>query len=197
MDKARNDYEAWAEVNILNSSQVPDDIADGALIGKWEKPCQSFVKCNIDSSWINATVNTGVSWILRNNFGEPLIHSRRSFSSVPTKLEAELLSFNWAIDRLSDLRLDKVVFESSSYLAGEAILRPEEFLVFQDLLVHIRVKLTGFSLWNISYAHLEGNGCAHEIALSVTRDHQYQSYIARGGPFWLTTLTLEDAKDDT
>lgn len=89
------------------------------------------------------------------------------------------------------------MFESSSYLAGEAILRPAEFLVFQDLLAHIRVKLTGFSLWNISYAHLEGNRCAHEIALSVTRDHRYQSYIARGGPFWLRTLTLEDAKDDT
>ncbi|KAF3603474.1 hypothetical protein F2Q69_00033979 [Brassica cretica] len=42
-----------------------------------------------------------------------------------------------------------------------------------------------------------GNRCAHEIALSVTRDHRYQSYIARGGPFWLRALTLEEATDDT
>ncbi|KAH0891870.1 hypothetical protein HID58_054299 [Brassica napus] len=59
------------------------------------------------------------------------------------------------------------------------------------------LQLTNFSLWNSSYAHLEGNRCAHEIALSVTRDHRYQSYIARGGPFWLRALTLEEAKDDT
>ncbi|XP_048599635.1 uncharacterized protein LOC125579819 [Brassica napus] len=197
MDKARNDYDAWAEVNILNSSQVNGDDVDGAPIVKWEKPCQSFVKRNIDSSWINETVNTGVSWILRNNSGEPMMHSRRSFSSIPTKLEAELLSFTWAIDCLSDLRCDRVVFESSSYLAGEAILMPEKFLGYQDLLGYICFKLTNFNLWNISYVHLEGNRCAHEIALSVTRDHRYQSYIARGGPFWLRALTLEEATDDT
>ncbi|CAN7091771.1 unnamed protein product, partial [Brassica rapa subsp. narinosa] len=197
MEKARNDYEAWAEVNLQNSSQELDDRTDGALMGKWERPCQSFVKCNIASSWINATVNTGASWILRNSPGEPLMHSRRSFSYVPTKLEAELLSFKWAIDCLVDLRYDKVVFESSSYLAGEAILRPEEFPGFQELLAHIRFKLTGFRLWCISYAHLEGNRCAQEIALSVTRDQRYQSYLARGGPMWLRNFILEEAKDDT
>ncbi|KAF3542925.1 hypothetical protein DY000_02007187 [Brassica cretica] len=84
----------------------------------------------------------------------------------------ELLSFSWAIDCLSDLHFGKVVFESSSYLAGEAILRPEMFLGFQDLLAHIRDKLSGFRLWNISYAQLQGNRCAHEIALSVTRNHR-------------------------
>ncbi|KAF3534342.1 hypothetical protein DY000_02038285 [Brassica cretica] len=173
MDKARNDYDAWAEVNILNSSQVNDDNVDGDPIVKWEKPCQSFVK-----------------W-------EPMMHSRRSFSTIPTKLEAELLSFTWAIDCLSDLRCDRVVIESSSYLAGEAILRPGKFLGYQDLLGYICFKLTNFSLWNISYVHLEGNRCPHEIALSVTRDHRYQSYIARGGPFWLRALTLEEATDDT
>ncbi|XP_009139680.2 uncharacterized protein LOC103863679 [Brassica rapa] len=197
MDKARNDYNAWAEVNILNSSQESDDMAAGNAIMKWEKPSLSFVKCNIDTSWVSATENTGASWLLRNSSGEPLLHSRRSFSAISTKLEAELLSFSWAIDCLSDLRFGKVVFESSSYLAGEAILRPEMFLGFQDLLAHIRDKLSGFRLWNISYAQLQGNRCAHEIALSVTRDQQYQSYIARGGPFWLRSLIKEDAKEDT
>ncbi|KAF2578955.1 hypothetical protein F2Q68_00003369 [Brassica cretica] len=164
MDKARNDYDAWAEVNILNSSQVNDDDVDGAPIVKWEKPCQSFVKRNIDSSWINETVNTGVSWILRNNSGEPMMHSRRSFSSIPTKLEAELLSFTWAIDCLSDLRCDRVVFESSSYLAGEAILRPEKFLGYQDLLGYIRL----LYLWNISYVHLEDSNLRIKILKKIT-----------------------------
>lgn len=145
----------------------------------------SFGKCNIDTSWMSETENTGASWLLRNSSGEPLLHSRRSFSTISTKLEAELLSFSWAIDCLSDLRFGQVVFESSSYLAGEAILRPEMFLGFQDLLAHIRDKMSGFRLWNISYAQLQGNRCAHEIALSVTRDQRYQSYIARGRPFWL------------
>ncbi|KAG2328286.1 hypothetical protein Bca52824_011014 [Brassica carinata] len=156
-----------------------------------------FVKCNIDSSWISDAENTGASSILRNHLGESLVHSRRSYSSVSAKLEAELLSFSWAIDCSLDLRFDKVVFEYSSYLAGEASIRPEDFPCYQGLLAHIRFKLEGFRLWNISYVPIEGNRCAHEIALSVTRDHRYHSYIAHGGPFWLQTMLLEEAKDDT
>ncbi|KAF2574139.1 hypothetical protein F2Q70_00004510 [Brassica cretica] len=81
-------------------------MASGNAIVKWEKPSLSFVKCNIDASWVNTTENTGASWLLRNSSGEPLLHSRRSFSAISTKLEAELLSFSWAIDCLSDLRFD-------------------------------------------------------------------------------------------
>lgn len=80
MAKARNDYNAWAKVNILNSSQESDDMVDGTAIVKWEKPSLSFVKCNIDASSVNTTENTGASWLLRNSSGEPLLHSRRSFS---------------------------------------------------------------------------------------------------------------------
>lgn len=195
MEKAQNDYDAWEEVNIVNLAQVIRDINDISPIERWQKPCQSFVKCNIDSSWTSATANAGASWILRNHKGEALAHSRRSYSSVTTRLEAELLSFSWAIDGARDLRFDRVVFESSSYLAGEAILRPEEFPSYQDLLTNIRCKLEGFRLWNISFSPLSGNRVAHEIALSVTRDHRYQSYVAHGGPFWLRALIQVDAQE--
>ena len=69
MDKAQNDYNAWAEVNILNSSQESDDMAAGTALVKWEKPSLSFVKCNIDTSWVSENENTGASWLLRNSSG--------------------------------------------------------------------------------------------------------------------------------
>ncbi|CAH8309074.1 unnamed protein product [Eruca vesicaria subsp. sativa] len=72
--------------------------------------------------------------------------------------------------RRQPINLTSLVFESSSYLAGEAILRPEEFPCYQELLAHIQFQLGKFRLWNISYVPLGGNRCAHEIALSVTRD---------------------------
>ncbi|KAL0658788.1 hypothetical protein Bca4012_079373 [Brassica carinata] len=78
---------------------------------------------------------------------------------VASWLEAELFSF-----------LRNVVFESTSYLAGEAV-----------------------QLWSITYVHSEANRCADAIARSVTRDHHYASYIEKGDPSWLLPMIRADA----
>ncbi|KAH0862022.1 hypothetical protein HID58_079233 [Brassica napus] len=108
-------------------------------------------------------------------------------------MEAELWSFLWAVESISSLRYERVVFESSSYLAGEAILRPSLFPQFNDMLQDIRDKLSFFRLWTVAFAHIEGNRCAEAIATSVTRDHKYSSYIAHAGPFWLASELQEEA----
>ncbi|KAG5375148.1 hypothetical protein IGI04_039744 [Brassica rapa subsp. trilocularis] len=38
------------------------------------------------------------------------------------------------------------------------------------------------------------NRVAEEIALSVSRDHRYQSYVALGGPRWLMELLEFEAR---
>ncbi|XP_056856691.1 probable F-box protein At1g60180 isoform X2 [Raphanus sativus] len=50
-----------------------------SIVG-WQKPCPSFVKCNIGSSWLNANQNCGVAWMVRDHMGQPLVHGRRSYS---------------------------------------------------------------------------------------------------------------------
>ncbi|WZZ01456.1 hypothetical protein YC2023_073784 [Brassica napus] len=69
--------------------------------------------------------------------GQTLLHSRSSYSSIHTRLEAELMGFSWAIDCVSDVHVVRVVFESSSYLAGEAILNLEKFPQYRTLLTTI------------------------------------------------------------
>nr|VDD14524.1 unnamed protein product [Brassica oleracea] len=91
------------------------------------------------------------------------------------------------------MRYEKVIFESTSYLAGEAILNPENFSHLSGLIGAIREKLSLLGLWSIAYVHKEANRCADAIALSVTRDHRYTSYIAKDGPGWLLPMILEDA----
>ena len=34
---------------------------------------------------------------------------------------------------------------------------------------------------------------ANEVVISVTRDHRLQSYVAQGGPAWLSTLIMPEA----
>lgn len=74
-----------------------------------------------------------------------------------------------------------MVFESTSYLAGDAALNPENFPHLSGLIGAIREKLSLLRLWSIAYVHKEANRCADAIALSVTR------------PGWLLPIILEDA----
>ncbi|KAG2312138.1 hypothetical protein Bca52824_023695 [Brassica carinata] len=56
----------------------------------WHKPPEGSIKCNISSSWINASQSCGVSWILRDSRGSTILHSRRAYSYVHSKEEADL-----------------------------------------------------------------------------------------------------------
>ncbi|KAG2332376.1 hypothetical protein Bca52824_003556 [Brassica carinata] len=112
---------------------------------------------------------------------------------VASSLESDLLSFRWAIECLATIHFDTVVFESPSYVAGEAILHPESFPQYGALLNSIRRQLQSFRIWRIAFVHKEGNLCVDAIALSVTRDHLYQSYIGRAGPSWLNQLIQAEA----
>lgn len=191
-EKIQLDAEAWRAANIPDKEDI-NQMSGVASLSCWQKPCPSFIKCNIGSSWIDASCNCKVAWLTRNHYGVSLAHSRRSYSVVTSPLEAELLCFYWAVESLSTMRYEKVVFESTSYLAGEAILNPENFPHLSGLIGAIREKLSLLRLWSIAYVHKEANRCADAIALSVTRDHRYTSYIAKDGPGWLLPMILEDA----
>ncbi|XP_009133420.1 putative F-box/LRR-repeat protein At3g18150 [Brassica rapa] len=167
-------------------------VHSGLILG-WRKPCPSFVKCNIGSSWLDANRNCGAAWMVRDHMGQPLVHGRRSYSMVASSVEADLLSFRWAIECLATSHFDAVVFESPSYIAGEAILHPESFPQYGAMLNSIRRQLESFRLWSIAFVRKEGNLCVDAIALSVTRDHRYQSYIGRAGPSWLNQLIQAEA----
>ncbi|KAH0916929.1 hypothetical protein HID58_024589 [Brassica napus] len=148
---------AWRAANVPDKEDINQSSRLASLSG-WQKPCPSFIKCNIGSSWIDASRNCGVAWLTMNHYGMSLAYSHHSYSVVESPLEAELLCFYWAVESLST----------------------------------IRENLSLLRLWSIVYVHKDANQCADAIALSVTRDHCYTSYIAKDGPGWLLPVILED-----
>ncbi|KAF3553723.1 hypothetical protein F2Q69_00011738 [Brassica cretica] len=84
--------------------------------------------------------------------------------------------------------------ESDCGMAREAILNPTRFPWFGYLLEKIIHALP--FLYLCSLEHVEGarNKVAEEIAVSVTRDHRCQSYIASGGRRWLLNRLESEAR---
>lgn len=145
------------------------------------------------ASWLNNSVNSGGAWIVRNGEGETLMHSRRSFSSVDNPLDADLCSLLWSIKAMRDLRVNKIIFESSSSILRESFLNPLLHPQAWPMVSNILHILEGFGEWRVEHVVPESNKVASLIAVSVTNDHHYQSYVASGGPSWLRTLLEREA----
>ncbi|CAN6802181.1 unnamed protein product [Brassica oleracea] len=87
-----------------------------------------------------------------------------------------------------------IIVESDCGMAREAILNPTRFPWFGYLLEKVIHALP--FLYPCSLEHVEGasNKVAEEIAVSVTRDHRCQSYVASGGPRWLLDILESEAR---
>ncbi|WZZ37605.1 hypothetical protein YC2023_033864 [Brassica napus] len=51
--------------------------------------------------------------------------------------------------------------------------------------------------YHITLVPLRLNKMANEVALSVTRDHRVQSYVAHVGPAWLSSLIRSEASGNS
>ncbi|KAF2589497.1 hypothetical protein F2Q70_00041693 [Brassica cretica] len=136
---------------------------------------------------------TAGAWIARDNNGVALIHSRRAFSNAQDPLTAALISLLWSINDLRSLRMDKIIFETSSYCLRDAFLHPVANAPHRQLITAILNSLKGFVDWRVEHVVPDNNKVASLIAASVTKEHRHQSYVASGGPSWLQAMLSQEA----
>lgn len=196
MRKAKEDATVWLNLHgILPSSHIAPPASSNAYAtsAMWSKPPNTFLKCNIGSAWSSSSTVSGAGWIIRNPSGKVLYHSRRSFSGVTSNIQASVLAVSWASAAVVDLKLKNVLFEFSSVETANVLQQP---VVFPSL-YHICYEIFSntFSLPRSSL-HLVPVSCNHaasSIADSVVRDQRLQSYVATGGPQWLSLLLEKEA----
>ncbi|KAG5376345.1 hypothetical protein IGI04_040941, partial [Brassica rapa subsp. trilocularis] len=188
------EHGAYSTQKLWRQAQniVPDS-EEVMVNNKWRKPPQGSFKCNIGSSWSNSFNPSGVSWILRDYKGLTTLHSRRAYSGLRSKEEADLHSTLWAVESMRDLRQHHVAFESSSTELRQILLNPHHFNHFHHLVSAIMYNLQAIEGWSIHHTSLECNSAAGAIAASVTTGRRYQSYVASNGPAWLHTLLTAEA----
>lgn len=139
------------------------------------------------TSWINSDSKVGAAWLVRDSQGIPIFHSRSAFASTYTADEAELNSLRWVVEALYDLRVKKVIIEISSSTLWEAIFTPHRLPNLAFEISRIARALHLFDFVHLELVDENINNIAVAIASSFTRDRRYQSYVANGGPRWLSS----------
>ncbi|CAN7093652.1 unnamed protein product, partial [Brassica rapa subsp. narinosa] len=192
--KAIEDADAWFDANFCEQSGVEAVGEGGDNSTSWCPPPVGVVKCNVGVSWSGSNLLCGASWIIRNHDGMALLHSRRTFKNVRSKLEAELTSLCWVVESLAALHYTNVIIESNCTHAREALIDPTRFPWFQELTDNFGQLMSSLVPCSVEHVITLRNKVAEEIAISVTRDSRYQSYVALGGPRWLINMLEVEAR---
>ncbi|XP_020869117.1 uncharacterized protein LOC110225009 [Arabidopsis lyrata subsp. lyrata] len=144
-----------------------------------------MLKCNVHVSWVNDTLMCGGAWIIRNSQGDAVFHAREMFLQASNRIAAELRGILWMLHSLHDLHLDNIEVWSDCSAAIEAIIDSSNWPRYHSYLDRIHRLLPNFGKVVFKTSSQKANAVARDIAMSVTRDGRFRSYLARGGPSWL------------
>lgn len=193
LSKAMDEALVWLNLHGHIPGTSPSMSVASEIPTQWCKPPRGFLKCNIGSVWSPTSLTAGGGWIIRDSAGKTLWHSRRAFSGIRSKLQADLLVISWAASAARDLRLKKIIFEFSSPQAEQALGNPLvsgiSYQACHDVLRNI------FSTANSTISSVPDtcNFAATAIGTSATNIWFQQSYLASNGPQWLAPLLAEEA----
>ncbi|KAF8092103.1 hypothetical protein N665_0424s0035 [Sinapis alba] len=193
---ALEEAQTWFDANnVVISPNLPQQNIRVSSVS-WFPPPTGYVKCNVGITWDENLLACGAAWIVRDQKGIALLHSRRAFSGVSSQMEAELLGFAWAVESAHSLNLKNVIFESHYLLVKEALLSPPQYPMLGGLISDIFRYLPALGQWSMEYVLTLRNLVAKAIADSVTQEHRFQSYVARGGPRWVTEYHVDGFRFD-
>ncbi|KAF2565484.1 hypothetical protein F2Q68_00023962 [Brassica cretica] len=130
----------------------------------------------------------GAAWIVKDEKGRVLEHSRRVFSDVKFINEAQLRVWLWVLESMKSLRKNKVVFLSTFGDIVEAIEKPALWPTLQFEATEIKRELQSLEAWELRIRLLASVRCASFIAQSVRQLGLMQSNVAAGHPRWLAHM---------
>ncbi|XP_018453887.1 uncharacterized protein LOC108825041 [Raphanus sativus] len=192
VQQALEEARLWEEVNGKDE-EVPSMQGISAVSKKWEPPMAGFVKCNFHSNWRNASLHSGVAFLVRDQQGNVLHHARDAITFSPNRLTAELRCLIWILRSLRDLGYQEIVCSSDCHELMEAVMKPLGWPRYRLLLQEISVLCGSFHSVAFETESAHSNMVAREISKSVLRDGRFQFYLALGGPALLHHLIVREA----
>ncbi|KAH0879474.1 hypothetical protein HID58_066868 [Brassica napus] len=143
---------------------------------------EGWVQCSLEFDWTKKSDVMGAAWMVKNDRGMVLEHSRRAFVGVLSLHQAKLKVWLWVFESMRSLRKKKVVFVSTAEDIVEAIERPTLSPALQYEAEEIKSGLKAFEAWELRIGGLEAVRSVYFIAKSVRSLGMMQSYVAAGHP---------------
>ncbi|KAG2305227.1 hypothetical protein Bca52824_033878 [Brassica carinata] len=192
----------WKSRNELIFNGVrwsPEDILSKA---KTEAEANEEIACTVKQvqrrwkppSWMVNSGRMGVAWVLRNHIGVVIMHSRRAFSNISNLKDARFKSALWAVESMTSLHFNKIIFAGDFKELFQAAKRPHLWLVIRYQTGELNRLLALMEDFQLLWVSPGENRGATFIAQSVTRQGRLQLYVASGHPDWLFEFFVNESR---
>ena len=168
--------------------EVEEKKAREAVRKCWKPPRPGWIKCNIGVDFDKKTSRSGGAWVVRNEMGKILIHSRRVFINVRSLDEAKYKALLWSLESLCFHHLNRIIIALDDDTLTKVILRPKAWPNFKAQYIKMEKRLRKLEWWRLVKEERSTNRGAFLIAQSAAKGGYLQSYVAAGGPLWLRDL---------
>lgn len=184
--KARADAEEWFTAQLIDEEWERQEGVDvSASLDKWKPPPQSWLNCNMAVKWVKDSTITGGAWVLRDDKGVVLCHSRRTFGYFSSKERASMAIALWVAESMSSQGVERVVFMGEFKALFGAVNRPLAWPSFVHFADNFCREVGRISEWEVVVCNSNANRGASIIAQSVVDCGFTQSYVSVGHPRWL------------
>ncbi|KAF2534513.1 hypothetical protein F2Q70_00031072 [Brassica cretica] len=189
-------FEAWElRIGSWNTIRcaffIAQSVRNLGLTQSYNVPV-GWVQCEFAMDWASRGESMGASWIVKDEKGKVLEHSRLAFVEVGSLTEAKLQLWLWVLESMRSLKKTKVRFVSSFGDLIEAIEKPSFWPALQFEVGEIKRELQAFEAWELRIRSWNTIRCAFFIAQSVRNLGLTQSYVAAGHPRWLDLIYAND-----
>lgn len=161
----------------------------------WSAPPSGWLKCNLGVCRSKTQNQCGMAWVLRNDKGKVLLHSRRAFSNIDSMEQANFCGILWAVESMHDHHLDRVLFAIDDDTYTKVFLRPKAWPNFKVQRLELLERFRNLEWWRIMKENTLANRGAFFIAQSVFKNNLVQSYVAVGAPRWLARFFESEEMD--
>ncbi|KAG7547654.1 Ribonuclease H domain [Arabidopsis suecica] len=199
--KIKEDVEEWFLAQVIEEEEKSNQLSrpvsssdsSQSISGSpWSPPICGWLKCNVGVSWSKRNRMAGCAWVLRDEKGLVLFHSRRAFSNIVSCQDANLIGLLWAIDSMCSHRINKVFFALEDVVLLGAVLRPKAWPSFRFQRELILDTLRLIPIRRLVLESASANRGTSLIAKSVTTDGRVHSYVASGFPSWLSGVFCDE-----
>lgn len=193
--KAKLDADEWFLAQTVEE-EVSKELAkvERKVKRRWKPPERGWMKCNIAFEWSKNLKLLGVAWVVRNNRGVVMIHSRHAFSNILSLEEARFETLLWVVESMTSLRYNKIVFSGDFKEIFLAVQKPHQWPLLGFQVEEVSRKLQFMEEFQLDFASVEENRGATIIAQSVTRQGRVRSYVAAGPPSWLFEFFVNESR---
>lgn len=195
MLRANQDADEWFEAQVVEEKILSEtQVNIQKRKEKWKPPPKDWSMCNVGFDWNKSKNLAGGGWVIRNERGVVLCHSRRAFSNIQSRDQAKLVVILWALESMESHRMSHIIIAGEFCEMFGAVERPQAWPSFLHFAGEIGISMARIVGCKLQVVSREANRGASFIAQSVTKQGLVRSYVQTGYPPWLFEFFVNESR---